>query len=277
MIDRVVVAFDGSDLAREAFAYAVMLAEVTSRPRPLKVHAVHVLEPDPPPMIVGDPGLVDPTPIIRQREADREKETEWARREFAEMAKLCRRRGVEFSEQIETGALLETVCDIASAHDLIAVGRKGRFKRSGLGSTTSALLRHAPGPVLVVSGEMRPVNRVLVVFDGSSVSKRAVAEAEEFAQASGWPLTTLAAAGHGHDLSEALQRAQELAPEAQVISLSETEQRDEAKLIEHAASADHYALLFMGAYPESMLHRLLFGGATERVLSNLGAPVVLVR
>ncbi len=277
MIDRVVLAFDGSELSREAFSYSLMLAEVDDRPRSLGVHAVHVLEPDPPPMIAGDPGLVDPTPIIRQREADREKETEWARREFAEMAGRCEQRGVAFSQQIETGPLLDTLCDIASAHDLIAVGRKGRFKRSGLGSTTAALLKHAPGPVLVVSGEMRPVNRVLAVSDGSSVSKRAVAEAEEFAEASGWPLYLLAAAGRDHDPDEAIARARELAPKAEIVGVSEREQRDEAKLIEQAASADHYALLFMGAYPESLFHRLLFGGATERVLSNLGAPVVLVR
>jgi len=273
MIDRIVVAFDGSDLAREAFAYAAMLAG----PAKLRLLGVHVLEPDPPPLMAGDPALVDPTPMIEQRDRERQEEKAWAAGEFEEMRSLCESRGVEFSSKIVAGTMLAELTDLATGCDLIAVGKKGRFARSGFGSTTSALLRSAPGPVMVVSGPMRPVNRALAVMDNSSASKRAVQEAREFAERAGWPLTVLAAAGRGHSLSESLDRAQEMAPEAQVISLSEDEQSDEARLIEHAAARDSYALLFMGAYAESWLHRMLFGSTTARVLSDLGAPVVLVR
>lgn len=277
MIDRVVVAFDGSELSREAFACALDLAAAVDRPRPLRVHAVHVLEPDPPPMVVGDPGLVDPTPIIKQRESERREERAWVEREFASLAGSASERGIEMTSAVEIGSLLETLCDLASAHDLIAVGRKGRFARSGLGSTTSALIKNAPCPVLVVSGRALAIERVIAVYDGSRVSKRAVAEAEEFAEASGLPLRVLASAGHGHTLEEAVAWAKRDAPEAEVAPLEEREQRDEGALVGHAAGDDSHAMLFIGAYPESMLHRLLFGGATERVLSRLGAPVVLVR
>lgn len=273
MIDRIVVAFDGSDLAREAFAYAAMLA----KPASARVLAVHVLEPDPPPLMAGDPALVDPTPMIEHRDRERKEEQAWAEGEFEEMKNLCEDRGVAFDSKIVSGTMLAELTDLASGSDLIAVGKKGRFARSGIGSTTSALIRSASGPVMIVSGPMRPVNRALAVMDNSSASKRAVQEAREFAQQTGWPLTLLAAAGHGHSLSESLERAQQMAPEAQVISLSEDEQSDEAKLIEHTAERDAYALLFMGAYAESWLHRLLFGSTTARVLSELGAPVVLVR
>lgn len=272
MIERVLVAFDGSELAREAFAYAAMLAE----PAGLEIFGVHVLEPDPPLMVAGDPALIDPTPIIEQNRRERDSQRRWAQREFAEMAALCAGRGVIFNSGVESGALLDSLVDIATARDLIAVGRKGRFSRSGIGSTTSALLHSAPCPVMVVSGPMRPINRVLAVSDGTSASKRAVAEADDLAAAAGWPLTILAAAGAQQDLAAALDAAQRLAPDAQVISLSEEEQSDEARLIEHAAGSDTYALLFMPAYAESWFHRLIFGSTTERVLSRLGSPVVLV-
>jgi len=277
MIDRVVVAFDGSELSREAFAYALALAEAAGRGKPVGVHVVHAIEPDAPVMMAGDPALVDPTPLIEQREAERREEQAWAEREFAAMGRAAGDRGIELTTSLEIGPLLETLCDLSSAHDLIAVGRKGRFARSGLGSTTAALIRNAPCPVLVVSGSAKPIERVLAVYDGSRVSKRAVAEAEEFADASGLPLVVLASAGHGHDLEEAVERARQDAPGATVTALGESEQRDESALIEHALGDDGHALLFLGAYPDSMLQRLLFGGATERVLSRLGAPVALVR
>lgn len=273
MTNRVLVAFDGSDLSREAFAYALMLAA----PAGLEVVGVHVLEPAPPPLIAGDPSLVDPTPLIKEQEREAEAEKGWVESEFDEMSGQCASRGVPFSSVIERGPLVDRLVDIARATDLIAVGRKGRFARAGVGSTTAALISSAPCPVMIVSGPMRPVNRVLVVSDGSRVSKCAVGKAAEFAGATGWPMTVLAAAGGGDTLDEALARAQELAPDAQVISFSEEEQRDEAALIAHAAGADHFALLFMGAYKESWLHRLLFGGTTEQALAALGSPVVLVR
>ena len=273
MIKRVLAAFDGSDLSREAFAYAVMLAE----PAGLEVVGVHVLEPDPPALITGDPAMVDPTPLILEQERERAAQREWAEGELSEMEKACARRGIPFSSHIVSGPLLSELTEVATATDLIAVGKKGRFARAGIGSTTAALVKCSPCPVMVVSGPMRPVNRVLAVSDGSSVSKRAVAEGRSFAESAGWPLTLLAAAGHDHTLSEALDQAQQLAPEATVISLSEDEQRHEGELIEHAAGADQYALLFMGAYAESWLHRLFFGSTTSHVLAHLGSPVVLVR
>ena len=41
-MERIVVAYDGSELSRAAFAYGVMLAEATG----VRVHGVYVVEPE---------------------------------------------------------------------------------------------------------------------------------------------------------------------------------------------------------------------------------------
>jgi nucleotide-binding universal stress UspA family protein len=238
---------------------------------------LHAMEPDVPPSVLADPMVgYDVGPALAIQHEQIEAERDAAVESFEEMAAECGRRGFDFSSRIVAGFLVQVLSDEANATDLIVVGRKGRFAKSGFGSSTRALIEKSPCAVLVVSGTMRPLVRALAVYDSSAESKRAVAFAEDLAERAGWPLTILAAKGHGHSLDEALHRAQEMAPEATVISLSEEEQSDEGQLIEHAASKNGYALLVMGAYADSWLHRLFFGGTTEHVLESVGAPVVLV-
>jgi len=273
MLQRIIVGFDGSEDAREAFAYALMLAMATKA----RIVAFYALEPAVAPIAMADPTLgVDLGPALTYDNERIEAERQQAQRAFSSLKEECDARGVKFTPIIARGRLLDAVTDEAGADDLIALGRKGRFARAGLGSTTRALVGDSPCPVMVVTGAMRPLMRVLGVYDGSSESKKAVAFAAELAQQANWPLATLAVAGHGHTLDEALERAAELTPDATILSLGVEEQRDEAKLIEHAVSKSGYSLLVMGAYTRSWLHNLLFGSVTAKVLEQVGGPVVLV-
>jgi len=277
MFKRIIIAFDGSDLAREAVAYGRMIAEAAGA----EILALHVIEPTAPPTMGEGLAAFDPGPAMaeyaRQTEADASEERQWAEKELKELTGFCEQWEVPCSTRIESGLLVPTLVDVASADDLIAVGMKGRFARGGIGSTTKTLITRSPCPVMVVSGSLRPVNRALGVFDGTSVSKRAVEKANELAKQTGWPLSILAVGGEYLDLDDALDRAQELSPDAQVITY-QPEGHNEAEQIEEAVKHAGYGLLVMGAYPDSWLHQLFFGfgGTTAHVLSHAGAPVVLV-
>ena len=123
------------------------------------------------------------------------------------------------------------------------------------------------------AGESQARNRYTFF---ASEAKKAVAMAQSLAGQTSWPLAVLAAAGHGKSLDEARARAQELAPSAELVPLSEEEQGDVGRIVEHAAHKGGFSLIVMGAYPDSWLHRLFFGGATEHVLSKVPGPIVLV-
>lgn len=275
--NRIIVAFDGSDLAREAFAYSVMLAQATGD----SILALHVIEPVPPPIIAESMAGIDAAPaLVEFDEAarqDDQAESERFQKEFIELEALCRSRAVPFESQIDSGLLIPILVEHAGAEDMIAIGMKGRFAHAGFGSSAKSLIRKSPCDVLVASGPLRPVNRVLSVYDGSSVSKRAVAKAKNLAAKTNWPLTILAAESEHATLDEALTRAQELAEEAQVVSYG-AEGKSEARQIAEAASHAGYAVIVMGAYPDSWLHQLFFGfgGTTAHVLSTVNAPVILV-
>ncbi len=278
MIKRIIVAYDGSDLAREAFAYAVQIAEAAG----VEVFGLHAIEPTPAPIMIADPIVgFDPTPIVTriETEADRRAkalERKEAERDFADLQQYCEKRNVVFRSAIEDGPLLDRLLNDADPTDLIAVGAAGRFARHGLGSFTKEIVKNGPCPLLIVSGPLRQVGRILTAYDGSGASERAVAWAIAAAAQTSWPLTVLAVSTKKLSLDDALAKAQELAPRAQVVHEG-PENQSKTQQIERIADHAKHAMLAFGAYTDSWLHQLFFGGTTGKVLAEVQAPVVLVR
>lgn len=278
MLERIIVGFDASDLAREALACAAVLAERTGC-RIVGLFAREPIQPVPTPGEVA-PGL-DPGPAMAQMAiemeeaaAEREAHALAGLREFADR---CKQRGAAFEQRVRDGALLPTIIDEAGADDLIAVGRTGRFSRAGVGSTTKALVTRAPCPVLIVSGALQPIERIVCVYDGESASKRALAWAREIAEAARWPLTALAVASSDERPDGARAQAAALAGEGAEILTFADKRQSEAELIERASGrAGACALLVVGAYERSWLRELLLGGATAEVVRSARGPIVLV-
>jgi len=271
-VHRVVVAFDGSDMARRAFAYAVMLAERAG----CSVAALHVTETNsevrPPDFEAGDiemsrvsvPVFRPTGPTVRAISV-----------ELDEMADYCEDHGVPFDIVCRSGDLRQAMLSTASTGDLLAVGRKGRMAGAGFGSFTRSLIMSSPCPVLLASGELRPIMRIVGVFDGSGPSRRAVRFARGLAEACGLPLTIVAASGVIGSADEVLAAAADLADGAPVLALGHNDLA-EADQILRAAERAGFALSVLGAYPDSWLHQLVFGGTTGRVLREIDAPLVLV-
>jgi nucleotide-binding universal stress UspA family protein len=268
--ERIVVAYDGSVLSREAFAYATMLAEASGA----RVHGLTVLEREPPPrVVVSDSGdeLHEDVSTAPTPDAQRD----LARSALDELERHCAGRGIEFSSSVRYGGLLESLFGEAGQEDLIAVGMAGRFSDAGFGSTTRSLSLESPCPVLIAGGPLRPVNRLLAVYDGAEQSRHAVEWSRDTAAQCGWPLSVLAVAG-AVPQDRALDEAEQLAPDAQILH-PDGDAGTEADQIRGMASRASYALLVIGAYADSKAHQLLFGGTTGRVLKQVDAPVVLVR
>lgn len=272
MLQRIIVGYDGSELAREAYSYALLLAKAVGG----SVQIIHALEPAPPPVII-DPAMgFDAGPAMASMQEALDEQKKWAADALAELQRHGESQGVATTTSIDNGRLVPLLCDTAGAHDCIAVGHKGRFHSGGVGSTTRSLLGHSPCPVLVVSAPAKPIIRVVTIFNGAAPSKKAIAFASDVASEAGWPHQVLAIEGPSLSREESAQRAAELAPEASVTPMCEKELHEHNTLSEHAVATDGYALVVMGAFAESRLHDLIFGGTTAKYLKDVAAPVVLV-
>jgi nucleotide-binding universal stress UspA family protein len=90
---------------------------------------------------------------------------------------VLKEEGVDSKTLLETGSPSEVIVRLASEYDVTEVGARGEYQSPnlGLGPVASRVVEHAPGTVLVareLSGEGNL--RVLVGFDGSSASRRAL-------------------------------------------------------------------------------------------------------
>ncbi len=85
--------------------------------------------------------------------------------------------GVAFDVQVEEGVPFERIVEDMKYHDLLVVGKVPHFFYSHPEEKTKTLVRivkNSLGPTLVVPDAYRPVSRVLVAYDASNASARAM-------------------------------------------------------------------------------------------------------
>ncbi len=73
----------------------------------------------------------------------------------------------------------------ATRYDLIAMGKRGEHAKWGrdlLGSTAENVARRSATPVLLAESTSRPMNKALVLFDGSHSANRALKLAADLAR-----------------------------------------------------------------------------------------------
>ena len=191
----------------------------------------------------------------------------------------CAEAGAVHGAIGEHGRPHERIEAEADRHDLIVVGRDTNFHSQpepDIAESVNRLLRDNPRPVLVVPGAPRPGNKVLIAFDGSRESSRAMHMFLLLGLARGHEIHV---ASIGEDLGEAtalaergisLYRSHGHAAEAHGLvargSPAET-------LLAHV-DAMNAGILVMGAFAHhNLLRNIFMGSATRRLLHDCPVPI----
>ncbi|MBX3358206.1 MAG: universal stress protein [Phycisphaeraceae bacterium] len=286
MITRIIVAYDGSEPSRAAFTSALGLAQGLGT----RMLAVHLIEPTIGAMLAACPDVgLDPMipamPLPPMIMVTEESDIREAQAQMEPLAKAAAAAGVAFESKVEQGTVEDWLLRTATVSDLMVVGMKGRFARSGVGSTTRALVTNASCPVMVHRGEGATPKRLLGVFDGTPRAESAVGLTRSLAAKTGWPTTILAAARGKASLEENVARATALAGTLPVEGLpggsdagSPGSAVHESAAIQEAVSAKGGGYLVAGAYANSVFRDLFLRNPTSELLSAqaAGGPVILV-
>lgn len=196
----------------------------------------------------------------------------------------------------------EVLVDIARGKqaDLIALGTYGRkgLKRLLMGSVTAKVILNGPCDVLVVK---RPCSActgkyqsLLVPFDGSAFSKKALTRAAEMAKADGGQVTVLYVIPRYEEMmefyrSDAIRKslhaeAEKVVAEAKQIAAGlgvqvRTEVREGHASDEIVAAAQKLEndLIAMGTYGWKGVNQAIMGSTTNRVISHATCPVLVVK
>lgn len=196
----------------------------------------------------------------------------------------------------------EVLIDIAQGKkaDLIALGTYGRkgLKRLLMGSVTSQVILNAPCDVLVVKRACSECTgsykSLLVPFDGSEFSRKALTRACEMAKADNGQVTVLYVIPRYEEMMEfyrsdsikkslraeavkILMEATMIASKLGVTINTEIREGHASDEIVAAAQKLENDLIAMGTYGWKGVNSAIMGSTTNRVISHAACPVLVVK
>ena len=210
--------------------------------------------------------------------------------------------GIEVQSLLCEGDPPDVIVDIAREKkaDLIVMGTYGRkgLNRLLMGSATSQVIVNSPVDVLVVKKECTECRgsytSILLAFDGSEFSKKALGRACEISKVDGADITALYVIPRYEEMigffrtssikNSMLQEAQkivdsakELAARHNIVIRTAIEEGHTADGIIATAGKLKNDLIIMGSYGWRGVNRAIMGSTAERVIINAFCPVLVVR
>jgi len=213
---------------------------------------------------------------------------------------FSRKLGVEAEYVVCNGEAPDVLTEIAreKGADLIALGTYGRrgLKRLLLGSVTSSVVVNSPCEVLVVrnNGKCSGYESILVPFDGSDFSKRALEKALALSKENKSEVTLLYVIPRYEEMIEFMKtehieeklfaEARRITAEGEKTAQAQgtgiatvIEQGNPERAITGIAEKLGADLIVMGTYGWKGVDKAIMGSTTERVIMSAPCPVLIVR
>ncbi|OGI19740.1 MAG: hypothetical protein A3B68_05110 [Candidatus Melainabacteria bacterium RIFCSPHIGHO2_02_FULL_34_12] len=283
----ILIAMDESKSSKSALSVGVALARICgAKVKGLYVEDImRLLEWQPAELISAGMGfssaIPEARPTIEQVEAEKEfiAEADRLKKSFEEE---CKKFAVNYQFFTKRGKVHEIVEQMARTVDLIVVGRRGKTYPENSkepGPVTEDLLRATTRPVLVVPENAKVENTILIAYDGSQNSQRALSIGVSFAKLLNFEVIVISIANDIDSAQKPLDEAKEfLAP----YKLKATYVVDFGASMPWIGIAKQIkifnpGLVAIGAFGENRLMELIFGSTTKNVLMETTCPVLLCR
>lgn len=182
----------------------------------------------------------------------------------------------------ETGFLVDSFHEFEAQADLIMLGKRGEaaeFASGHLGANLERIVRASHKPCLVTSRQFKPIERVLVAYDGSESGQKMLQFLAQSPAFKGLELHILTVAKKADDQAAIarLNEAEQATKVAGFNPIRQLLQGDPEKVIAHYVEEKDISLLLMGAYGHSRIRHLVIGSTTAQMLRSSHIPVLLFR
>jgi len=280
MYKRILLCTDGSPAADTAADYTIWLAgNFSAGILALYITDVRLLEG---PWLADLAGAVGAQPyaaLVPQLEnIQREK----ADAILTAIQKKCQDHGVPCELAHDTGSLVPTMLRYEQRADLVVLGQHGehaQWSHGMLGSSVERMIRASIKPALVTTDSFRPIERILIAYDGSAGADKALHDGLDLAQQLDCETTLLSACQHVSEDAAAgfLHEAQQQAETRHLAVHAQLAHGDAEVEILHWALQTKADLIVMGAYGHTRIREFVLGSTTHQVLHKTTVPVLLVR
>jgi nucleotide-binding universal stress UspA family protein len=284
MTDKIIALVDGSIYSESVCHHAAWIAQQTRAP----VELIHVLGRR------EAPDKRDLSGAIRLGARSRLME------ELAELdsqrAKLVSHRGrailedaraivdqdgvTEITTRLRHGDIVEAIGEIEGEARVIVIGKRGEaadFAKGHLGSNLERIVRESHRPVFVAARAFKPIEHVLVAYDGGASAMKAVDHISRSPLFAGLAVTVVTVGSETPEINKGLSDAKALLKaagiEAETRVVPGQPETELGKLVEE----DGFGMVVMGAYGHSRIRTLVIGSTTTEMVRSCKVPVVLMR
>ena len=279
MVKSILLAVDGSAYTEFVLKYGVALAKAfDAHLRVLTVVDVRFFEWA---VAIGVEGFAPVLPSTTFQEESQKILEEKADKVLQRAGEMLTAEGVKFSLEKESGSPVEVICEKVKVADLLVMGSRGEFEKWSdkmLGATFESVSRLSIKPIFVVHKEYRPIQKIMLAYDGSENSNRALPWAGFWAEKFQTPLVVLTVHDDAEEgqtvLNEATAYLQSYnIPEMQTLLKS----GDTAETIVGTAREINADVIAMGSYGHSRIREAILGSTTVQVMRKSPVPVLMVK
>ncbi|XDA98973.1 universal stress protein [Sulfitobacter sp. LCG007] len=188
--------------------------------------------------------------------------------------------GLPVSAQLRHGDLIEAICEREGGAEIILIGKRGEaadFAKGHLGSNLERVVRAVTKPLFIASRAFRPIERVLVAYDGSASAMRAIEHVSRSPLYAGLGLRVVTVGAATETARKRLGDAAATLSAAGIAADSELLPGEPEDTLARLVDEGQFQHLVMGASGHSRLRSLFVGSTSLEMIRTCKVPILLVR
>jgi nucleotide-binding universal stress UspA family protein len=186
----------------------------------------------------------------------------------------------EITTRLRHGDIVETVAEVEHEARAILIGKRGEaadFAKGHLGSNLERIVRACHKPVVVAARAFRPIEKVLLAYDGGTSAMKAVDHIARSPLFAGLRVHVVTVGTATPEVKKGLEDARALLAAAGIVAetsvIAGQPETALGKLVDEAG----FDMVVMGAYGHSRIRSLIIGSTTTEMVRSCKVPVVLLR
>ena len=186
----------------------------------------------------------------------------------------------EITTRLRQGDVVETIGEIEKDARVIMIGKRGEaadFAKGHLGSNLERIIRASKKPVFVASRAFKPIEKVLVAYDGGVSAMKAVDHIARSPLFQGLHIHVVTVGAATSEVKKGLEDAKAVlmaaSLEAETSVVAGQPETALGKMVDEAG----FGMLVMGAYGHSRIRSMIIGSTTTEMIRSCKVPVVLMR